>query len=179
MKKNPSSRSGDSEIQWKYFEKLSFLRDEIIVTLGDSTLVETETLHAEDEGDAEADGSIIDVDKVENIASPVSDQFPPSPQNPQHKPSKKRQTPNELRAEYLEIEKRKLQLLEKEILQKEGPSSVKSDDYHFLMSILTEMEKLRPIQKLRLRNTINQALMDEINISLYNEPLDRRNSAEY
>lgn len=169
LKKNPTFRLGDGEHQWRYFEHLSFLKDEIVPTPGESTLAET--LTAEYEGDA----SIIDEDNVENIASPqdvsspVSVQSPPSPRESQHKASRKRHTPNEYRAEYLEIEKRKLQILETEILQKGGPSSEKSDDYHFLMSILPEMEKLPPIQKMRLRNTINQALMDEMNISLYGE----------
>lgn len=49
----------------------------------------------------------------------------------------------------------------------------KSDDYHFLMSILPEIEKLPIIQKIRLRNKINQALLDEINVTMYGEPYGR------
>lgn len=41
------------------------------------------------------------------------------------------------------------------------------------MSILPEMEKLPTIQKIRLRNKINQALLDEIDVTVYGEPYGR------
>ncbi|GBP30899.1 hypothetical protein EVAR_28538_1 [Eumeta japonica] len=43
----------------------------------------------------------------------------------------------------------------------------KSEDYHFLMSILPQMERLPPIQKIRLRNKINQALLQEMEMTLW------------
>ncbi|GBP40152.1 hypothetical protein EVAR_20294_1 [Eumeta japonica] len=61
----------------------------------------------------------------------------------------KRQTPNELRAEYLEIERKKLKMMELELTQRnDRETQPKSEDYHFLMSILPQMERLPPIQKL-------------------------------
>lgn len=41
------------------------------------------------------------------------------------------------------------------------------------LSILPEMEKLPTIQKIRLRNKINQPLLDEINVKMYEEPYGR------
>ncbi|GBP43101.1 hypothetical protein EVAR_96363_1 [Eumeta japonica] len=77
----------------------------------------------------------------------------------------KRQTPNELRAEYLEIERKKLKMMELELTQRnDRETQPKSEDYHFLMSILPQMERLPPIQKIRLRNKINQALLQEMEI---------------
>ncbi|XP_049877766.1 uncharacterized protein LOC126374992 [Pectinophora gossypiella] len=73
--------------------------------------------------------------------------------------------PNAIRAEFLEIEKKKLKLLEQEIeKQKKEERNEKSEDYHFLMSILPQMEKLHPTQKLRIRNKINQALLEELTV---------------
>ncbi|CAB3224501.1 unnamed protein product [Arctia plantaginis] len=45
----------------------------------------------------------------------------------------------------------------------------KTEDYHFLMSILPEMQKLNSIQKIRVRNKINQVLMDELVSNMYGD----------
>ncbi|GBP59354.1 hypothetical protein EVAR_45534_1 [Eumeta japonica] len=53
----------------------------------------------------------------------------------------KRQTPNELRAEYLEIERKKLKMMELELTQRNyRETQPKSEEFHFLISILPQME---------------------------------------
>ncbi|XP_028175498.1 proton pump-interactor BIP131-like [Ostrinia furnacalis] len=70
---------------------------------------------------------------------------------------------NKIRAEYLEIEKRKLKMLEDEIKRSQNnEGAAKSEDYHFLMSLMPQMEKLEPVQKLRVRNKINKIFIEEL-----------------
>lgn len=131
-----------------------------------------------DEGDSviidNEDTDVMSNEGINELGSPscASSSIEPTTSNSQN--SKRRQSLQDIRAEYLEIEKKKLKLLEND-MSKNTPvdSEKKSDDYHFLMSILPEMEKLPTIQKIRLRNKINQALLDEINVTMYGEPYGR------
>ncbi|CAK1585168.1 unnamed protein product [Parnassius mnemosyne] len=177
LKKMPKSRSGDSssnyEPAWKYFTLLGFLKDEYMPLTAESNL---------DEGDSEiiidyGDDHDIAVEVLNEVRSPspsrISSPIEPSTSSYQSS-KKKRQNIQDIRAEYLEIEKKKLKILENDI-SKNIPldSEKKTDDYYFLMSILPEMEKLPPTQKLRLRNKINQALLEEITVTIYGEPYGR------
>ncbi|KAG7306202.1 hypothetical protein JYU34_008803 [Plutella xylostella] len=98
-------------------------------------------------------------------------QIPPKATTPKEKEtqnsSRKRLKATEIRAEYLEIEKKKLKLMEADLAGGKEKDIPRSDDYHFLMSLLPEMEKLNVLQKLRLRNKFTQALMDEISMNQY------------
>lgn len=85
--------------------------------------------------------------------------------------SRKTKMPQDIHAEQIEIERKKFKILEREMEMQSNMN--KSDNYYFLMSILPEMDKLPPLQKFRLRNKINQALMDEITMSMFaDHPLD-------
>lgn len=98
-------------------------------------------------------------------------QIPPQATTPREKEtqnsSRKRLIATEIRAEYLEIEKKKLKLMEADLAGGKEKDIPRSDDYHFLMSLLPEMEKLNVLQKMRLRNKFTQALMDEISMNQY------------
>lgn len=132
-----------------------------------------------DEGDSVIidyeDNDDISIEAINEVRSPPSPTRTSSPIEPStssfQNSRKKRQNIQDIRSQYLEIEKKKLKLLENDI-SKNTPvdNEKKSDDYHFLMSILPEIEKLPIIQKIRLRNKINQALLDEINVTMYGEP---------
>lgn len=116
---------------------------------------------------------------VSSPATPLSPALTSSPIEPStssgQDSTRKRQSVRDIRAEYLDIEKKKLKILEKESAKQHDSErqEKKSEDYHFLMSILPEMEKLPPMQKIRLRNKINQALLDEITVTMYGEPYGR------
>lgn len=65
-------------------------------------------------------------------------------------------------AESLETERKRVRMLEIELLRNKTQTDYKSDDYHFLMSILPQLEKLPALQKMRVRNKINQAIIEEM-----------------
>lgn len=112
------------------------------------------------------------------LQAPREQEAPPSPQPsssssrrssvsttlPTEKAKQILKQPNQLRAEFLEIERKKLKLLEREVARSTGNNSEdrKSDDYYFLMSLLPQIETLTVMQRMRLRNKFNQALMDEL-----------------
>lgn len=64
--------------------------------------------------------------------------------------------------ETLETDKKRVRMLEIELLRNKTQSDYKSDDYHFLMSILPQLETLPALQKMRVRNKINQAIIEEM-----------------
>ncbi|CAH1966212.1 unnamed protein product [Acanthoscelides obtectus] len=171
LRKMPKS-SLNYEPSWKYFTLLGFLKDEYTHLTAESNL---------DEGDSE----IIDNKDNDEISAILNEvKSPPSPTRTSSpiEPStssttyskKKRQNVRDVRAQYLEVERKKLKILESYISRNTPvENEKKSDDYHFLMSILPEMEKLPTIQKIRLRNKINRALLDEISVTMYGEPYER------
>lgn len=185
-------RSGDEgsdyKSQWKYFEQLSFLKDEYLPTVGETNLIDEDT--STQDLTEELSSSLFESPppppppSVSPVPStPTSPpQQPPTPQssglqvqinattsreNETQNSSRKRLKTTEIRAEYLEIERKKLKLLEADLAVGKEKDIPRSDDYHFLMSLLPEMEKLNVLQKMRLRNKFTQALMDEISLNQY------------
>lgn len=61
-----------------------------------------------------------------------------------------------------------MKILEEEVAK--SNEYLKSDNYHFLMSLLPEMDKLGPLQKMRLRAKISQAVLDEFSMGAYENP---------
>ncbi|KAL4714329.1 hypothetical protein ACJJTC_009681 [Scirpophaga incertulas] len=190
LKKVPTFRSGsegsDYQSQWKYFEQLSFLKDEYMPTMGASNLIieeDTEVSQAtEDEPSPSSLHSSPPPPSVSPVPSTSTSSLPPTPHlsgqqiPPQATTPREKETQNssrkplkatEIRAEYLEIEKKKLKLMEADLAGGKEKDIPRSDDYHFLMSLLPEMEKLNVLQKMRLRNKFTQALMDEISMNQY------------
>ncbi|CAG4982044.1 unnamed protein product [Parnassius apollo] len=83
--------------------------------------------------------------------------------------SRKKKTANDIRTEFLELEKKRIRLLENDLSNQSRNETSrhenKSDDYYFFMSLLPQMEKFTPVQKYRVRQKINQALLDEISVN--------------
>lgn len=138
---------------WQYYNPMSFMRDQISHSDQASTA-------QVDVQSASVDGAPIDVEEESNDSDTKDDKDDPS----QMLTSKKRTlNTNEMRNEYLEIEKKKLKMLETELSKSQNNDELaKSDDYHFLMSLLPQMERLEPIQKLRVRNKFNMVLIEEL-----------------
>lgn len=162
----------DNSSHWKYFNLMSFLKEDFMTVEGDSNLIENENEDLDVSSPSEAPSS-------PTPASPRPRDISPTRGSQSDTPllTRKRSKANDIRAEYLEIEKKKLKILEEEIAKQNNqntPDILKNDDYHYLMSILPEMQKLNSIQKLRLRNKINQALMDEMTTAMYGDPLSHR-----
>nr|XP_023023324.1 uncharacterized protein LOC111511532 isoform X7 [Leptinotarsa decemlineata] len=173
LKKIPKPHSGDSPSNYepagKYFTLLGFFKDEYMPLAAESNL---------DEGDSgiidKEDNDDMSIEVINEVRSPSRASSPIEPSTSNSQNSKRRQNIQDNRAQYLEIEKKKVKLSENDMSKnKPVDSEKKSGDYHFLMSILPEMEKLPTIQKIRLRNKINQALLDEINVTMYGDPYGR------
>lgn len=171
LKKIPPTRSGDAATAcvstWKHFRQMYFMKDQIQPSRSESNIT-THLTSDSDENDDTQDSSDI------NVASPLSSISVSSPTPSTSAPStssrgKKRKSANELRSEFLEIEKKLLLLLQnKERMPAQEPS--KSDDYHYLMSLLPQMEQFKGIQKMRVRNKINSIIMAEMQAGSISDP---------
>ncbi|CAH2210974.1 jg27862 [Pararge aegeria aegeria] len=135
-------RSGDEgsdyQSQWKYFKQFSFLKDEYLPTVGENNLIDEDTSTQ---------------DLTEELSSSLFESPPPPPSVspvPSTLPATATADSTIIRTSVGK--------------EKDIP---RSDDYHFLMSLLPEMEKLNVLQKMRLRNKFTQALMDEISLNQY------------
>lgn len=159
LKKLSITRVGETistEVKWKYFEPMNFFKEELVRAMETNTDVQH----------SPAPASNLDEDSQQPSSSMT--QVPASPKESNSFVFRKRRTVDDLRLEYLDIEKKKLKLIETELSRTSNTYSQdsndqnKSEDYYFLMSVLPQMEKLAPIQKMRVRNKINQAIIDEI-----------------
>lgn len=61
---------------------------------------------------------------------------------------------------FLQIENKKLELLAQNLMHDEGKSE--SEELHFFKSLIPYMEKLSPIHRLKVRNKIQQVIIDEL-----------------
>ncbi|KAL0869456.1 hypothetical protein ABMA27_007689 [Loxostege sticticalis] len=151
LKKNPQMHTSDPnstyKSQWHYFHDLDFLKDEC------RDLIEGEEEEKSNASDSEIQENFADV-ATAILVSPSD-----SPTNQL-----------EFSSDYGEVERKRPRLTPRTAPRPN--SERKSDDYHFLMSILPEMKKLHPIQKMRLRTKINQALMEEMTLAMYGDPLN-------
>ncbi|PNF25811.1 hypothetical protein B7P43_G11738 [Cryptotermes secundus] len=68
----------------------------------------------------------------------------------------RKRTANTLREDILALEKKKIILIEMRLSESEIDRKLKTDDYLFLMSILSAMKKLTDIKKLHFRGQINE-----------------------
>lgn len=171
LKKIPQTRSGDPasnyESHWKYFNQMAFMKDQIQPTRNESNIITNFSNDSDDNEDTQ--DSFRGESNTSNIISSVPVEIyssTPTP-SPSTAPSitsqnRKRKSANDLRSEFLEIEKKKLLLYEAK--EKDGKTLdiEKSEDYHYLMSLLPQMEKFTSLQKFRVRNKINSVMMAEL-----------------
>lgn len=161
LKKQPILRSGSEsepwESTWQYFNLMSFAKDELIPASSSGNLsnneIETlETENIETHSDTE----------MMAPASPVLSQPIPSPigSSASQTSSSFRKRTN-IRDDMLEIEKKKLLLMETRLKDNQEEEKLKNDeDFLFLKSILPNMKKLSDLQKLRFRGKINDWLIE-------------------
>ncbi|KPI91724.1 hypothetical protein RR46_15228 [Papilio xuthus] len=155
LKRCSVSRSGDPdgeryESSWKYFHNMSFTKDELIPVASEVNVKEEEK-DSEDDNSASAEEDYTETN-VESKKEQDTEQIG----------NERKRTAQDLRQEYLEIEKKKLKLLESETQRHSTDDISKSQDYHFLMSLLPEIEKLPLVNKFRLRNRFNDVLLEEL-----------------
>lgn len=190
LKKIPAPRSGDAGYvnqpsHWQYFSQLSFLRDEILPNVTEGNLSSTEICNqiskVSNETEENSQESTIGCDEEASIypqqpstssqEASISSQeaSPPSREASTSQRSSKKKTANDIRTEFLELERKRLKLLENDLSNQSRNEASrhenKSDDYYFFMSLLPQMEKFTPVQKFRVRQKINQAILDELSVN--------------
>ncbi|CAK1554963.1 unnamed protein product [Leptosia nina] len=77
--------------------------------------------------------------------------------------STKRKCAQDVRQEFMELEKKKLELLQLKLSQSSKQHEQDCEDLLSYKSLLPYMKELSPMQKLRARNNITQVIMDEMN----------------
>lgn len=92
--------------------------------------------------------------------------------------STKRKCAQDIREEFMELEKKKLELLQIKLSQSSERQEKDCEDLLFFKSLLPYMKELTPIQKLRTRNKIAQVVMDEMN-SVTTQAYHGYNTYEY
>lgn len=163
MKKKHNGKSGaegDCTSSWKYFRSLEFIRNEVLPTPFNENLNASECFENVDIR-IEEDSADVDFEFAESFAaSPASQQSSEPPVSQPMHVSRKR---GNMRAEMLEIERKKMRLLEKTLDQSSEEESLRNDvDYLFLRSILPSMKKLTEYQKLCFRGKINDWLLEAL-----------------
>lgn len=148
MRKIPNPRSGagadddPATSTWPYYEILNFLKDEVIPERNTGNLQDedeetnTGTTHTGQESDISMDSSSTTSSKRKNV--------------------------QDIRQDFLDLENKKLKILEQN-LNKDIQESATYDmeDYHFFQSILPQMKSFTAMQKNRVRQKVIQAIMDE------------------
>lgn len=168
LNKIPISRSGDEcntyKPSWPYFEMLLFLKDQLTAKQMSGNLCYTQSM--DDQDNNETERQIMDENETNNddLSNRELQESASTARENTHQTniSRKRKRSNyntsEVNAKLLEIEEQKLKLLAKDCSNDEE----KSDDYHFLISLLPLFKDFSNIQKLRVRTKFQQILMEEI-----------------
>ncbi|XP_030752353.1 uncharacterized protein LOC115879597 [Sitophilus oryzae] len=149
---------------------MSFMKDEVIPspTMGnlESNNPSNSQTNIQDSQDSQAteDGNELldlDSDTHSSVTSPPSEISQPSSSIPSFSVLSKRKP--HLKDDLLEIERKKLQLMEKRLSDSQNEDSLnKDEDFLFLTSILLSMKKLTHIQKLQFRGKINDWLIETL-----------------
>lgn len=174
LKKQPLLRSGaEADVwvsSWQYFNLMTFLRDEVMPapSTGNLSVNETEDSQgvedietAEENTEMQNNLDNSDSEMVEPIMSPPSRPVPTSsPCSSEQASSSSRKRMN-VRSSLLEIEKKKLLLMEKRLKETQHDQELNNDeDFLFLRSILPSMKKLTDLQKFQFRGKVNEWLFE-------------------
>lgn len=140
-------------------------------------------IEEQNNGDQKINKRATNADEDNSIDSRQETEIEPKMDDDVARISKRKRTPQD-REQHLEIEREKLKLLENQSVRRNTDDVQKSQDYHFLMSFLPEIEKLALINKLQLRNKFNNALLEELNSACYSpqsatDNLDTPNYSSY
>lgn len=163
LKKIPSNRSGSSQEyaslykgKWCYFRSMLFLKDTAIPRRSDGNISDVDETE-----EIEECNEIDDIDQLseqnicidDNISSPPSISITTTQKK--NKRSKKQETGYNFEQQLIDLETRKLAALTA------PPAQTDDEDMHFFKSILPYFKNMSPIQKLRVRNEIQNILIRE------------------
>jgi len=160
IKKIPTSRSGSSQEyaalykgKWGYFNAMLFLEDTAVPRKSDGNVSD---VNVDIDEDSEEPDKMDDIDQAStssyNISSPPSTSLTTQKKI---KRTKKQDTSRNFEQQLIDLETRKLAALT------EPPETPDDEDMHFFKSILPYFKNMSPIQKLRVRNDIQNILIRE------------------
>lgn len=141
----------------RMFNQMSFMKEQILRKRPTKRRPAKQTSNTTD-----SDSATDDTDGNEN-GSRVTSLHTTDP------PFKKRKE-IDARSEFLDLEKRKLATYECIVKNRAQGVPFESEDYHFLMSLLPQMEKFTTIQRFRVRSQINTIIMTELRQNEFKNP---------
>lgn len=166
LRKLKQCKSGDAggsikTTTWPFFELMYFLKHELEPTKTSCNLAvgRTDAEHEDDEDNSIIDQDLTQLDDELNVGdngleTPATVSRPTSSASSSNQSRKRKETtPNVVARKMLQLEEEKVSLLKKETKEK-------SEDYHFLMSLLPHLEAMDPLQKLRVRNKLTDVIID-------------------
>ncbi|CAG5056224.1 unnamed protein product [Parnassius apollo] len=153
LKKFPPARSGDPgdtlQSTWPYFQQMLFIKDDLTAEQSSGNL--DAVTHNISQDHADTDDSSVITDVTDTISQSSSG-------------SKKRKCASDYREQFIELENKKIVLLQIKLSQATTSSNdgeEKCEDYYFFKSLIPQMRAFPPLQKLRVKNKIMQLLMAE------------------
>lgn len=167
--------------KWIYFEALSFLIPMMKsrATSGNLPVSDTpSTQHSEEHGEASYTENDLDLstehdehfDEPEEVTEGGNVRQPkntstittnPEGSKPQRPGSKRKQAPS-IQNEALDLERRKVQLMEARFATPQTNTSLEDDDLSFFKSLLPSLKKLSDIRRMKLRSTILNCVIAEL-----------------
>ena len=175
LKARSETKSGQAadnyDTKWPFFASMDFLRDMLIPRESSGNLhfpgnpisspayeedMDDKVVPDEDEFNDSLESGSINVPSATNSREeqPIQSDKGSKTQNIRLQPRKRKSAD-----QALDIEKRKLQLLEERFTEKTRKDD---DDYLFLMSLLPSIKQLDPIQKMRLRMSMLESVTREL-----------------
>ncbi|KAL4709410.1 hypothetical protein ACJJTC_001206 [Scirpophaga incertulas] len=164
FKKNLAPRSGDAgnvnqPSNWQYFSQLRFLQDEVVPNVTEGNLSSTEVSN-------QTNNDSFEIEDIsgENSQEDTTGHNEESSIYPQQPSTSSRQAP--VSSQEASTSSQEISTTPREASANEASRNEnKSDDYYFFMSLLPQMEKFTPVEKFRVRQKINQALLDELSVN--------------
>lgn len=159
LQKIPVSRSGDAAIEpeenyttWAHFSSMTFVRDQLRPRKMTGNL---QPINQEPETPSDGEESTHEEFLDDSTVSTFEVSHPPADECAPPLEKKKKMTKNNHAERLLDIENKKLQLMEKKMAHKE-----RDEDEAFLESLLPHLRKLTPLQKLRCRIELQNVVLE-------------------
>lgn len=153
-RKTKSGTEATPSEKWPYFGSMMFLKDVMIPRGSSGNLSATlEESDASPHGESipVEDVNAIETDVNECLTQPATSASFVTPQNQERKRHLRKKIDYDMKA--LDIEKRKIELLEEHVSRKKHRYEG-DEDYSFLMSLLPTMKQLNQLEKMKLRMKI-------------------------
>ena len=167
---------------WQYFNKMSFLKEQMLKKIGQGHLTQLWENDGSEEGGVQNDpigvDSLWDSTNITNTSEEHNDNakfeiacdgttfqsnhVSDTQDVSSYQPPSKRLKPSveDFNMKYLELEERKMSLLEKST-RSSDPISANDEDYLFFASLVPHMQNLSMEQKMRVRMKIQECIFNE------------------